>query len=229
MLPEIVAAIYQIPNLHYDAYLRPIRQLAPILLDIKLDEPTTRIPLVVERRHIDALAICSDLLSCGTGLVEVESGDARKWASSINALAAEVDAFPAEVSAEEMPEPSGSSVAIGLRRHRATQASLAGFLASCEVTLVLPTPSDPDWDIAWEKDGTLYVGEVKSLTSRNEERQLRLGLGQVLRYRQAVGASGRAAVAVLATERKPSDPSWLALCRSLDVRLVWPGAWDGLV
>jgi len=75
----------------------------------------------------------------------------------------------------------------------------------------------------------MYVGEVKSLTTRNEERQLGLGLGQVLRHRQAVSKPGRAVVGVLAIERQPSDPTWLTLCRSLDVRLVWPGAWDELV
>ena len=229
MLPEIAAAMYQIPDIHHDAYLRPIRELAPIFLDMKLDEPTSRIPLVVERRHIDALTICSDLLSRDAGLVEVESGDARNSAPTIEALVAEVRSSAAEVPADEMPQPSGASVAIGVRRHRATQNSLARFLASREVTLLLPTPSDPAWDIAWEEHGTMYVGEVKSLTTRNEERQLGLGLGQVLRHRQAVSRPGRAVVGVLAIERQPSDPTWLTLCRNLDVRLVWPGAWDDLV
>jgi hypothetical protein len=39
-----------------------------------------------------------------------------------------------------------------------------------------------EFDLAWEDGPTLYVAEVKSLTARNETRQLRLGLGQVLHY-----------------------------------------------
>ena len=111
MVPEIEAAMYQVPDIRYDAYLRPIRQLALLLLDTKLDEPTTQIPLVVERRHIDALVICSDLLSRGAGFSEVESGDASTWASTIDTLAN-------EVSAEEVPSPLRSSLATGLRHIR---------------------------------------------------------------------------------------------------------------
>jgi hypothetical protein len=38
------------------------------------------------------------------------------------------------------------------------------------------------FDLAWQIGRTLFVAQVKSLTLRNEEKQLRLGLGQVLRY-----------------------------------------------
>jgi hypothetical protein len=38
------------------------------------------------------------------------------------------------------------------------------------------------FDIAWEVDDAVFVGEAKSLAGKNEERQLCLGLGQVLRY-----------------------------------------------
>ena len=68
------------------------------------------------------------------------------------------------------------------------------------------------------------VVEVKSLTERNEERQLRLALGQVLRYRQLLAAKARPVRCVIATERQPSDLSWQDVCDGLDIKLVWlPG------
>jgi hypothetical protein len=44
-----------------------------------------------------------------------------------------------------------------------------------------PAATDPNFDIAWEHNGAFYVAEVKSTTPENEEKQLRLVLGQVLR------------------------------------------------
>ena len=63
------------------------------------------------------------------------------------------------------------------------------------------------------------MGEVKSITASNEEEQLRLGLGQVLRYAQQLGGSA-SVVPVLATERCPTDPTWQALCSGLGVILL---------
>jgi hypothetical protein len=66
------------------------------------------------------------------------------------------------------------------------------------------------------------VVEVKSTTATNEEKQLRLALGQVLRYRQLLQTAGSEAVAFIAVENPPHDPSWAELCANADVRLVWP-------
>jgi hypothetical protein len=85
---------------------------------------------------------------------------------------------------------------------------------------------EPDFDLAWESTSTKYVAEVKSSTTNNEERQLRLGLGQVLRYRHLLRTRGQVRC-VLAIERPPSDPDWSHLCSDLGVRLVWPGHWQG--
>jgi len=56
----------------------------------------------------------------------------------------------------------------------------------------------------------------------NEEKQLRLALGQVLRYRQLLMASGREVVAMIAVERPPVDLRWPELCEQVGVSLVWP-------
>ena len=70
------------------------------------------------------------------------------------------------------------------------------------------------------KSAILYfIAEIKSLTDQNEEKQLRLGLGQVLRYANQLGP---AASAVLVAERCPRDKSWGQLCDQLGVILIWP-------
>jgi hypothetical protein len=68
-------------------------------------------------------------------------------------------------------------------------------------------------------NGRRFVAEVKSITPHNEEKQLRLGLGQVLRYSYQLGTP---AVPVLVAERPPQDPGWEKLCEHLGVILVWP-------
>jgi hypothetical protein len=85
---------------------------------------------------------------------------------------------------------------------------------------------DPDYDLLLARDGTAIVIEVKSLTKDNEDRQMRLGLGQVLMYRHQLATSRPPGVrrvrASIAVERRPRNATWVELCRRLDVSLVWP-------
>ena len=75
-------------------------------------------------------------------------------------------------------------------------------------------PNEPNFDLAWETGGTVFVAEIKSITDDNEEEQLRLGLGQVLRYRHRLRGLGYGqVVAVLVPERAPRDSSWEELTR----------------
>ena len=74
------------------------------------------------------------------------------------------------------------------------------------------------------RTGTLVVAEVKSLTPANEEQQLRLSLGQVLRYRQILRRTHRRVDAVLMLESDPTDRSWINLSEKVAVSLRWPGA-----
>ena len=91
-----------------------------------------------------------------------------------------------------------------------------------------PGVGEPNFDLAWTEAGTatVVVAEVKSLTDANEEKQLRLGLGQVLRYRHLLRGSHPSVTAVLVIEREPVDVSWAELCRDLDVALCWPGCFE---
>lgn len=86
-----------------------------------------------------------------------------------------------------------------------------------------PKPDEPQYDLAWESGDITWVAEVKSITPQNEERQLRLGLGQVIRYRQLLSAAGLTVQAMIATEREPSDSTWAELLAEEKVVLVWSG------
>jgi hypothetical protein len=109
----------------------------------------------------------------------------------------------------------------GLRGHADTQNELARLLRSAGIEPRSRLPHEPNFDLAWEVDGTVFVAEVKSITDENEEEQLRLGLGQVLRYRHHLERLGhKRVVAVLVPERAPRDTSWGDLCRELQLVLI---------
>jgi hypothetical protein len=109
----------------------------------------------------------------------------------------------------------------GLRGHTDTQNELASVLRNAGIEPRSCQPPEPNFDLAWQKNETVFVAEVKSITADNEEQQLRLGLGQVLRYRQRLSALGHdRVVAVLVPERQPRDPSWCELCQDLGVVLL---------
>jgi hypothetical protein len=127
---------------------------------------------------------------------------------------------PFEVDPEEVER--------ALQGHARTQNALAATIENRGMLPRSPRPKEPNYDLAWEDGGCLFVAEVKSLKAVNEERQLRLGVGQVLRYKQVLARTGKPVVAVLATEREPSDHSWLELCQALGIALVWPGSFDKL-
>jgi len=116
----------------------------------------------------------------------------------------------------------------GLRGHARTQNALAKLVK--DRGLVPRSPlGDPNFDLAWEVDGKLFVAEIKSMTNSNQEKQLRLGLGQVLRYQQMLGSPDKDVAAVLAVEKQPSDPGWIELCSTLGVLLVWPETFETIL
>jgi hypothetical protein len=109
----------------------------------------------------------------------------------------------------------------GLRGHADTQNELARVLRDAGLSPRSRLPHEPNFDLAWQAGDTAFVAEIKSITDDNEEEQLRLGLGQVLRYRhrlQRIGYSN--VIAVLVPERPPRDPSWADLCHDLQVVLL---------
>jgi len=109
----------------------------------------------------------------------------------------------------------------GLKGHADTQNALAQVLRDAGIEPRSRLPQEPNFDLAWAANGAVFVAEVKSITDRNEEGQLRLGLGQVLRNRHRLQHLGHAhVVAVLVPERAPRDPSWRDLCHDVGVVLL---------
>ena len=130
-------------------------------------------------------------------------------------------------AAPGVPDPD--LVGRGNRAHKRTRNGLGAYLKSLEIQPLDPVSSDPPFDLAWWKRGILYVAEVKSLTRENEERQLRLGLGQLLRYSHLLRKRAEHVIPVLVPELKPRDPEWGQLCKALNVKLVFPPDFEGLI
>ncbi len=111
----------------------------------------------------------------------------------------------------------------GLQAHRRTQRCLAEALTRAGLQPRSPARyRGPQYDLAWQTAEAVFVAEVKSLPQVHEEPQLRLGLGQVLRYRQQLASCDRPMVAVLMVEHEPKDSTWTDVCASTGVRLWWP-------
>ncbi|HEX4805066.1 MAG TPA: hypothetical protein VFU94_04125 [Conexibacter sp.] len=127
------------------------------------------------------------------------------------ATVAERDPFPVDPAVVER----------SLRSHALLQNELADMVSAAGYE-----PRSPDgtafFDLAWHEEDVLWVAEVKSLTAANEERQLRLGLGQLLRYRHMLAGQAREVRAMLYVERRPRDNAWIEVCEAVDVVLRWP-------
>lgn len=110
----------------------------------------------------------------------------------------------------------------GLRGHARTQNALAAAVLVLGAEPLSPKRGEPNFDLAWRLDGVVHVAEIKSRTDENEEGQLRLGLGQILRYRhQLERLLGEEVRAVIALESEPRDRTWEPICTQLGVRLCW--------
>jgi len=127
------------------------------------------------------------------------------------ATVAERDPFPVDPAVVER----------SLRSHALLQNELAATVRAAGFEPQSPNGS-AFFDLAWHEGDVLWVAEVKSLTAANEERQLRLGLGQLLRYRQMLAGESHEVRAMLYVERRPRDDAWIEVCESVDVVLRWP-------
>jgi hypothetical protein len=114
----------------------------------------------------------------------------------------------------------------GVRSHAKLQNAVAAYAAAQGFHVKKPQADNPRWDVLWTDANVVWIAEVKSLTTKNEERQLRLGLGQLLRYRHRLLKNGIDARAVLAVEREPVDLEWQELCDGLGVVLAWPAVFE---
>ena len=88
-----------------------------------------------------------------------------------------------------------------------------------------PLTSECAFDVAWEKSSVLNVVEVKTI-DRHEVQQMRLGLGQVLEYRQTMRSQGRKVKAHLVLSHEPTSMRMIAACEAVGVNLAWPEKYE---
>jgi hypothetical protein len=75
-----------------------------------------------------------------------------------------------------------------------------------------------------------HVCGVKSLPAAGtDDRQLRLGVGQVLDYQALMARRHDRVRAILARERAPSDLRWALVCDARGIVLVWPETFSVLL
>ena len=117
----------------------------------------------------------------------------------------------------------------GTNAHKKVQNQLADAVRARGWEPLSPSDADPLFDVGWIAADAAWIAEVKSLTEANEERQLRLGLGQVLSYAHLVDWGVTVKRPVLALEREPGSPYWPELCESHGVALSWPEVFDELL
>ena len=108
----------------------------------------------------------------------------------------------------------------GMLGHIETEKALAASLCALGISPLSPRQGDPPFDVGWIHDGRFFVAEVKSITPENEEHQLRLGLGQVLRYKYALSSTEYQVKPVLVPEAEPRDATWFEVCESVGVALL---------
>lgn len=140
----------------------------------------------------------------------------------------DADENPPEASKEAPLAKDPDSAGRGLAAHSKTQNKIAEILSAMGHVPRSPSQNEPEYDLAWKAAETLFVCEVKSITLVNEERQLRMAIGQVIRYRQKMAAAGYEPVmAVIAAECQPKDSTWDELCVHEGILLVWPDVAEG--
>lgn len=140
---------------------------------------------------------------------------------------------PPQLSAAEHRGTDPDSGGRGLAAHNATQNAFADALEAAGIAPYSSLPNEPDYDIGWEVqfdgDGIAWVGEVKSLTEANTERQMRAALAQLLRYRQALTNLGHTVRAAVIAEYEPTDSTWAELLAEHDIALVFPERFETFI
>ena len=108
----------------------------------------------------------------------------------------------------------------GSQAHRRIQNKVATMLNSNGIVAQSPNNTTINFDIGWAVGGSYYIAEVKSVTKKNEEKQLRLGLGQILRYASLVSPESKKTIKPILIAEVVHDPSWYDTCAAVGVRLI---------
>lgn len=106
-----------------------------------------------------------------------------------------------------------------VRNHSKLQNLLANALKASGRTPLSPGSTEAKFDIAFQDKTDLVVAEIKSCTTDNLEGQLRLGLGQLLRYTHQLRQEHAKVRPVLVTQLEP-PADWKALLAELGVASI---------
>lgn len=111
-----------------------------------------------------------------------------------------------------------------VRSHALIQNAVAVAAAAAGLEPWSPSAGGPAFDIAVSADdGRVFIVEVKSATPENLELQLRIGLGQVLRYAHLLRSHAQVVIPAIAIELRPDQP-WEDLLTDLGVGLLVDGS-----
>ena len=108
----------------------------------------------------------------------------------------------------------------GSQAHRRIQNKVAAIPQSNGIAAQSPNNTTINFDIGWAVGNSYFIAEVKSVTKKNEEKQLRLGLGQILRYASLVSPESKKTIKPILIAEAVHDPSWYDTCASVGVRLI---------
>jgi hypothetical protein len=93
-----------------------------------------------------------------------------------------------------------------VRSHALIQNAVAAAAVAVGLQHWSPSAYAPAFDIAVSSsDGHVFLVEVKSATAENLELQLRIGLGQVLRYAHLLRPYAKGVTPVIAIELQPDE------------------------
>ena len=137
--------------------------------------------------------------------------------------------YPALIAAPEAKVRDPDTAGRGLRAHNVTQNSFAAALEAAGLIPRSPNSNEDEYDIGWQMGDITWIGEVKSLTEKNEEKQLRAALAQLLRYRQSLEAMDLVVRTVLITECELWDTSWLDLLREYHIEYTYPAQFTSFI
>jgi hypothetical protein len=206
-------------------YSRPLQQRAPKAFP-KLNAATSGLKeLSAEHVTKDVLEAYAAALREASGGVRAARPRSRPTMKTPYTPARRESSTPLREPFEVDPNEIDRATA----RHMELQDALAQVVKGNGLQALKPGEHDPDFDVAWWEGDVAVIAEVKTTNPRNESRQLRLGLGQVLDYGDLLRAHGYPAVrAVLVVETAPSDERWTRLCGEHGVQLVWPETFSSL-
>lgn len=107
-----------------------------------------------------------------------------------------------------------------VRSHAAIQNAVAAATTAAGMDVWSPTGHGPAFDVAFTvSNNHVLLVEVKSSTIENLELQLRIGLGQILRYSHQLRSESLRVTPMIAIELRP-DETWTGLLRELGVELL---------